>query len=164
MTYRISFWINLKELRYKVGKLTENFEEKMGITSLWPWPLTQGHQIHKGLSQCGKHSCSENCVQIGASVRLEFCSQEMPDRQTHTHTHRDKLKWKYNPSTISWRCKNQQLFFCFTPLRNRGIIFSLQRLFVCVCASISEQNFSWTDAPIWMRFSLNGCLLHWLRP
>ena len=28
------------------------------------------------------------------------------DTQTHTQTHRhtDKLKWKYNPSTISWRC------------------------------------------------------------
>ena len=30
------------------------------------------------------------------------------DRQTdtHTHTQTDKLKWKYNPSTISLRCKN----------------------------------------------------------
>ena len=28
------------------------------------------------------------------------------DTQTHTHRHTDKLKWKYNPSTISWRCKN----------------------------------------------------------
>ena len=26
------------------------------------------------------------------------------DTQTHRHT--DKLKWKYNPSTISWRCNN----------------------------------------------------------
>ena len=36
------------------------------------------------------------------------------DRQTDTHTHTDtqthrytdKLQWKYNPSTISWMCKN----------------------------------------------------------
>ena len=30
------------------------------------------------------------------------------DRQTdrHTDTHTDKLQWKYNPSTISWRCNN----------------------------------------------------------
>ena len=25
---------------------------------------------------------------------------------THTHRHTDKLQWKYNPSTISWRCNN----------------------------------------------------------
>ena len=29
--------------------------------------------------------------------------QSWTDRQTDTHT-RDKLQWKYNPSTISWRC------------------------------------------------------------
>ena len=26
---------------------------------------------------------------------------------THTDRHTDKLEWKYNPSTISWRCKNE---------------------------------------------------------
>ena len=48
-------------------------------------------------------------VQIGTSVWLEFCSQENSrhtHRQTHRHTHTDKLQWKYNPSTISWRCSN----------------------------------------------------------
>ena len=35
---------------------------------------------------------------------------------------------------------------------------------VCVSENSCEQNSSWTDAPIWMRFSLNGCLLHWLKP
>ena len=37
-----------------------------------------------------KQSFSENRVQIGASVRLEICSQEngkQTDRQTHRHTH-----------------------------------------------------------------------------
>ena len=45
-------------------------------------------------------------VEISAPVRQEFCSQEFPDTQTdrHTHWHTDKLQWKYNPSTISWRC------------------------------------------------------------
>ena len=38
-------------------------------------------------------------------------------------------------------------------------------LSVCLCVRIScEQNSSQTDAPIMMRFSLNGCLQHWLRP
>ena len=105
MTYRISFWSNIKELRYKVGKLIENYEEKMGITSLWPWPLTQGHQIQYGPSQCSKQPFSENRVQIDASVRLEFCSQEVPDtqtdrqtdRHTHTHTHTDtQTNWSEN--------------------------------------------------------------------
>ena len=35
-------------------------------------------------------------------------------------------------------------------------------LSVCVC--VCEQNSSRTNAPIWMRFSLNSCLLHWLKP
>ena len=65
--------------------------------------------------------------------------------------------------------------FIFTPPWNRGgVVFSLQ--FVCVCAclsvclsvclcvclSVSEQSSSWTDAPIWMRFSLNGWSPDWL--
>ena len=66
----------------------------------------------------------------------------------------------------------------FTPPRNRGgVIFSLQfvcvSVCVCVCLSVClsvclcvrhscEQNSSRTNAPIWMRFSLNGCLQHWL--
>ena len=51
-------------------------------------------------SQSGKQPFSENRVQIGSSVRLEICSQA-----NIIHTHRDKLQWKYNPSTISWKCK-----------------------------------------------------------
>ena len=35
-------------------------------------------------------------------------------------------------------------------------------LSVCLCEC--EQNSSRTNAPIWMRFSLNSCLLHWLGP
>ena len=85
IAYLISFWLFIRELRYKVGKLTENYEEKIGITSLWPWLLTQGNQFQWGLSQCGKQPFSENCVQIGSSFRLEFCSQENI-RHTHRQT------------------------------------------------------------------------------
>ena len=50
----------------------------------------------------------------------------------------------------------------------RGYIFTAVCLCVClsVCVSCSacEQNSSQTDAPIWMRFLLNGCLPHWLDP
>ena len=81
----ISFWLDKRELRCEVGKLTKNFEEKVGITSLWPWPLTQGLQFQKGPSQCSMQPFSKNRVQIGASVRLEFCS--LTDRLTQSHTH-----------------------------------------------------------------------------
>ena len=37
-----------------------------------------------------KQPFSENRVQIGASVRLEFCSQEVPDTQTDTQTNRSE--------------------------------------------------------------------------
>ena len=68
---------------------------------------------------------------------------------------------------ISYRYSTQII----TPPRNRGgVIFSLQFVCVCVCLSVCvsgnscEQNSSRTNAPIWMRFSLNGCFLHWLEP
>ena len=64
------------------------------------------------------------------------------------------------------------IYFFFIPPRNRGgVIFSLQFVCVCVCVCVClcvrnscEQNSSRTDAPIWMWFSLNGCLPHWLGP
>ena len=38
-----------------------------------------------------------------------FVHKNTVNRQTdrHTDTHTDKLQWKYNPSTISWRWKNR---------------------------------------------------------
>ena len=39
--YQISVWSDISELKYAVGKLTENYEENMDIESLWPWPVTQ---------------------------------------------------------------------------------------------------------------------------
>ena len=35
---------------------------------------------------------------------------------------------------------------------------------VCLSGSACEQNSSRTDELIWTQFSLNGCLLHWLKP
>ena len=62
------------------------------------------------------------------------------------------------------------LFVCFyTSTKSwRGYIFTAVCLCVClsVCVSGSscEQNSSRTDESIWTRFSLNGCLPHWLEP
>ena len=65
----------------------------------------------------------------------------------------------------------------FTPPRNHEIVEGLYFhcslsvcVFVCVCVCVCvrhfacEQNSRRTDAPIWTRFSLNGCLLYWLEP
>ena len=50
----------------------------------------------------------------------------------------------------------------------RGYNFLAVYLCVCVCMSVclsvSEQNSSQTDAPIWTRFSQNGCIPLWLGP
>ena len=52
----------------------------------------------------------------------------------------------------------------------RGYIFTAVCLCVCVSVCVCvrlfscEQNSSQTDALIWTRFSLNGCLAHWLEP
>ena len=64
--------------------------------------------------------------------------------------------------------------YCYTSLKSwRGCIFTPVFLCVCVCVCVSvclcvliscEQSSSQTDAPIWTRFSLDGCVLHWLGP
>ena len=114
-------------IKYKKAKIQskgvnrELRRKKMDIKSLWPWPLTQGHQFQLGLSQCSKQPFSENHVRIRSSVRLEFCSQE---NIRHTHKHTDKLKWKYNPSTISWRCNYQINITVVAKLNFDQLVFS----------------------------------------
>ena len=43
-------------------------------------------------------------------IGLNFLTRK---HRTHTQTdrHTDKLQWKYNPSTISWRCKKLKRFW-----------------------------------------------------
>ena len=65
-----------------------------------------------------------------------FVNKKTSDTQTHTHTHThntqtdrhiDKLQWKYNPSMISWRCKNSNMEhseicqYLITKLQNKKI-------------------------------------------
>ena len=46
-----------------------------------------------------------------------------------------------------------------------GLYFHFNSVCLCVRRGYScEQNSSQTDAPIWTRFLLNGCLAHWLGP
>ena len=52
-------------------------------------------------------------------------------------------------------------FVCLSVCLSQCMCLSL-----CMCLSCSacEQNSSRTDELIWARFSLNGCLLYWLKP
>ena len=64
------------------------------------------------------------------------------------------------------------LFYFYTYMISwRGYIFIAVRLCVCVCVceSVALCVCQWTNfqpncAPIWTRFLLDGCLLHWLEP
>ena len=57
------------------------------------------------------------------------------------------------------------IHFIIIPLKKGIMFFTYITRFVCLCVQFScEQNSSRTDAPIWTRFSLNGCFLHWLGP
>ena len=89
------------------------------------------------------------------------------------------LNYKYKkPSLVYSRNKHDSVFHPFfsqvklsfyTSTKSwRGYIFTAVCLCVClsVCLCVRlnscEQNSSQTDEPIWTRFSLNGCLKHWL--
>ena len=91
-----SFWLDLRELRSTVGKLTELWRKSRYCLIV---TLTF-NQFKLGPRHCGKEPFSENCIQIGASVWLEFCSQT----DTHRHT-----EMKFKPSTIFWRCKKSKM-------------------------------------------------------
>ena len=57
---------------------------------------------------------------------------------THTHTHTDKLQWKYNPSTISWRRKKKNKKFSHY-LINHQIINDIIKT-----AKISAYDVQWS--------------------
>ena len=68
-----------------------------------------------------------------------------------------KVSMNSYTSTKSWRGYISLQFVCVC-------ICVCVLVCVCVYLSVSEQNSSRTDWPIWTRFSLNGCLPHWLEP
>ena len=65
-TYRISFWSDIKELRYNVGKLTKNYEEKSILShcDLDLWPRVTNFNKVRASAVCNHKIFSENCVQI----------------------------------------------------------------------------------------------------
>ena len=78
------------------------------VIALWPWSMTQGHRFQLGSSNCSKQLFSEERVKSVWRFNRHFV-HKWTDRQTdrHTYTQTDKLKWKYNLSTISWRCNKR---------------------------------------------------------
>ena len=86
-----------------------------------------------------------NAVEEGVNVHIQHFSQQS--------------------EFISWM---PNILVYFLHLRVGGYIFISVCLCVCVCVCLCvriscEQNSSWTDAPIWTRVLLNGCLVHWLK-
>ena len=79
-----------------------------------------------------------------------------------------------SPSIVQGGCFSELflsvcLFVClssfYTSTKSwRGYIFTAVCLCVCLSRNSCERNSSRTDAPIWTRFSLNGCFYHWLGP
>ena len=73
------------------------------------------------------------------------------------------MRWTFNPKVVGSTPDT-----VITPSRNLGYIFIAVCLIVCVCLyvcpSTSKQDSSRTDAPVWTRFSLNGCIPHWVGP
>ena len=73
------------------------------------------------------------------------------------------MHWIFYNGIIGMRC----LVNWYTSTKSwRGYIFIAVclRVCLCVCLNACELNSSRTDASIWTRFSLDGCLLHWLEP
>ena len=68
---------------------------------------------------------------VHKKCRTHRQSDRQTDTHTHTHRHTDKLQWKYNPSTISWRCKNAFVRDIAHKIVSKQF-FSLTRLFVFV--------------------------------
>ena len=83
------------------------------------------------------------------------------DRQTHTHTdrhthrHTDKLKWKYNPSTISWRCKKK----CFTVAileTTNSIIISLCNVIIIFIQKLQKSGIHSSSFYLWLLYKEEG--------
>ena len=78
----ISIWSNIRELRYTVGKLTENYEEKMDIVSPKVTNFNRGWA--NAVSNHLAKTASKSVYLFGWNV---VHSQSRKDRQTDTHTH-----------------------------------------------------------------------------
>ena len=108
-----SIWINAKSNRLvksasnSVDRFDQHFVHKFrhvsGYCDLDLWPkVTNINRVRASVvSNHLAKTASKSVHPFGWNF---VHKKSRTHRQTHRHT--DKLKWKYNPSTISWRCKN----------------------------------------------------------
>ena len=130
-----------------------------GLKWLWPW-----------MTMTKEHARKSNEWKMRGKWQLCASGKTLNTRITDT-----EKKWeetKYYKLQIHFSCAHfcHWLPCCYTSTKSwRGYIFTTVCLCVCVCVCVCvsvcvcvqfpcEQNSSRTDAPIWTRFSLNGCL------
>ena len=76
------------------------FRHVSGYCDLDIWPkVTKFNRV--------RASARGNHLAKTASKSVHSFVWNFVHKKCRTHRHTDKLKWKYNPSTISWRCKNK---------------------------------------------------------
>ena len=112
VTYRISFWSNIKELRYKVWKLADNYEEKMGITSLWPdlWPKVTRVWASAGSNHLAKTS-SKSVHPFGWNFIHKKC-------RTHRHTQPTNCSENITPPRFRGGVKKTKTIPCLNKTRS----------------------------------------------
>ena len=108
------------------------------------------------------------------ACRIEDKDMILP-RDLRLYSKKFKLIWhfdKFDFEVMFFNMVSMMMTFYTSTKSWRGYIFTTVCLCVClsvcVCVCVRlfscEQNSSRTDTPIWTRFSLNGCLAHWLEP
>ena len=84
--------------------------KKMNFESLWHWPLTpKVTNFNRIRASVLSNHLAKTAFKSVHPFGWNFVhKQSRKHRQTHS-----KLQWKYNPSTISWRCNHTRYFSTF---------------------------------------------------
>ena len=90
----------------------------MDIASLWLRPSSKGHPSDFNKF---KTSVVSSLLVKTASKSVHSFGWNFVYKQSHRLTHTDKQQWKYNPSTISYRCKKRENKF---PMRQWLHVFT----------------------------------------
>ena len=103
----------MRELIYKLGKITKNYKKKCFFTPLWHCPKVPN------FNKARTSAISSNLAKTASKSLYLFAWILLTDR--HTATHR-----KYNPSMISWSCKKNtgliQVLLFYTSTKFRSVV------------------------------------------
>ena len=111
MTYRISFWSNIKRAEIQGREVNRELWRKKWVLrhcdlDLWP-KVTNFKRIWASLVS---NHLSEDCVKIGVAVWSAFYSQTNRQTDRHTHTQTDvHSEAKIFPSMTLWSCKKRMV-------------------------------------------------------